>query len=186
MGKKMNLKNSYCDYPEHKEFRYHYFQGQFGGFLLAFTKEWQDKYLPADSRHKERPFLLVLKDMEDNKLYDTWMSVAYEPRNIETVQKEDYSFASCRSILSYFYGSHHCPCHRKQDAKNAGAIVLDEECEGNRFLIDKIECENLILFSETRTQEELEKELGFNNVECWDIGFGLSMQKKIMDERNKR
>lgn len=60
------------------------------------------------------------------------------------------------------YAEHHCPCHRKVDARGAGAVVADDDCEGKRFLIERIESPNLpglVLYTETMTAEVLEASL---------------------------
>lgn len=89
------------------------------------------------------------------------MYVAYE-RNKESILNEDYDSIEVESLNGYFYGSHHCPCHRKSDARKAGAIIENDECEGNRFLIHSITCDKapgLNLYSEVFTEEQLEKML---------------------------
>ena len=85
---------------------------------------------------------------------------AFEKSPSTTLNKE-YNLVEVWTLLAYFYGSHHCPCHRKADAKLAGAIVDDDECEGNRFLIERITPlnSNLILVSEVYSLEELEEML---------------------------
>jgi hypothetical protein len=107
---------------------------------------------------------VVLLDRETNKEVETRLFVAYEHVDSSgSVLGEDWNQVDVESLMSYFYAMHHCPCHRKNDARHQGGVdVTDEECEGDRFPIARIvsvDVPDLILYSETLTEEQLEAAL---------------------------
>ena len=152
---------NYFDDPTHIKLLTNYVAGQFGGSYLVFTDEWKQKNLPTAGTNELR---IVLRDMTDSKEYELFtMYCAYETSSV-TVLNDDYQSVEVCSLMSYFYGGHHCPCHRKADAKSAGVVVEDDSCEGNRFLIERITPvgSELILHSEIYDAETLgEFLLGF-------------------------
>jgi hypothetical protein len=152
---------SYFTDETHCKIHYsHYIQKSFGGNALVFTEEWRKKFLPVEGAKSGMcdGFNVLLKDKTDGATYKTKLYVAYDDSCNESIFDEDYNTIeiTLQSVMGYFYGSHYCPCHRKQDAKGAGAIVENDECEGDRFLIESITCPdlpNLILYSETISEE---------------------------------
>jgi hypothetical protein len=154
----------YFDDPEHEKWRGHYLYGA-RGLSLAFTKEWAARSLPPDMsgiNHDRRAVKVDLLDTSDGKVYETWMPMALELKDFRRcVMDRDWNEVVVESMHDYFYGQHHCPCHRKCDAKAAGADT-DGECEGSRFKIQSITapgCPHVILYSETMTEHELEEAL---------------------------
>lgn len=148
----MNFDMKYFD--KHSQLLEHYVEGSFGGLYLGFFKDWRDN-LPPDS--VSSCLKMVLKDTTDGKLYEHLMCSVFD-KYPSHVLDNDYNSTEVWTLMFYFYGSHHCPCHRKTDARLAGAIT-DEECEGNRFLIERVTPldSNLILISEVYSLEELEE-----------------------------
>jgi hypothetical protein len=154
--------NAYLADPVHAGWRFHYTAFSYSPAVLVFTSAWADQWLPS-SLYNPKALKLVLKDTLDGRLYDTWISCAYQHRelnNLPGVLDTNWDVVEGMCLMPYFYSCHHCPCHRKQDAKAAGADVPDDECEGTRFLIHEIVAPalpRLVLYSETRTPEELEE-----------------------------
>lgn len=131
---------------------------------LVFSKSWIGTKLPDQWEHplfgtkakaglptdQMEHFLVELLDTEDGKVYKirTW---------------SHYELPSARfkdtTVHTYMYREHYCSCHRKADARSAGADT-DEECEGERFVVQSITAPEhlpgLVLYSETRTAKELE------------------------------
>lgn len=146
---------TYWSDPEHATWTSHYYDGRWGGRLLCFSPAWRDANLPPEmsqTNYDGNAFTVYLLDTQDGKEYETHLPAAYEladyPDNALTLQ-------------DYLYGSHHCQCHRKCDAKDQGADT-DEICDGERFVIARIESPTLpglILYSETLTETELEASL---------------------------
>lgn len=155
---------AYLNHPGHAGWRSHYSAGHNGpGLLLGFTQEWRDEFLPrgvgSGPGYDNKALLVKLLDTQDGKVYDTWLPAAYNDAAEIMMLDADWNPVPAWTLLSYFYFHHHCPCHRKCDAKDLGADT-DEECEGDRFLIQSITCENfpkLVLYSETIGEEELEE-----------------------------
>lgn len=162
---------NYFDDPQHARLRQHYVEGREGGVLLAFTEAWMTSHLPQDKPGKDAPQLDVwLIDREDNdKPYLTNMWAAYDLASSgdgPQVMDVDWQTITVCTLSDYLYATHHCPCHRKDDAARAGASVPEDDdetyCSGDRFWIDRIvwrDMPDLILYSESRTVEELEEEL---------------------------
>jgi hypothetical protein len=166
---------NYFSEPWHGTWQTHYFHGRNGGVLLAFSRVWKDANLPKGIGekgfvHGTDQLLVVLRDNEQGgKLLDTKMSIAYDNggavQHLESwmsVLDEDWNpiAEGILSLQSYFYACHHCPCHRKQDAREQCGVETDDVCEGNRFAIERIaplDQRDLILYSETVTVEELEE-----------------------------
>lgn len=131
-----------------------------GPAYLLFLPAWGDKHLPPGwQRGDANTLRVVLLDAEDGKRYETRMPAFYEadrtfiPLDFEGV---------VRHLQLYMYEDHFCACHRKIAAGAAGADT-DEECEGERFKVERIEAPDLpglVLYSETMTADELERLLG--------------------------
>jgi len=153
-----SLKERYLAEPRH-ELQEHYAPGGYRAQHLGFTREWAEANLPKSGT--SNGFEIYLVDTEDNnKEYKTPGYVAWDCHSEMGFMDDDWNYVELLSLQAYFYGSHHCPCHRKQDAEAAGAAT-DLTCDGNRFRISRI-CvpgEDLILYSETMEQETLEAEL---------------------------
>jgi hypothetical protein len=144
------------EYLKRHELNEHYTEGDYGGLYLGFTDEFKDIFLPKGST--KNGFKINLLDQTDGKIYESKIYVAYE-KNLCIFIDKKYGDIELNILMPYFYGSHHCPCHRKQDAQWAGASVDEDlECEGSRFLIESITPLNsdLILASETKSVDELE------------------------------
>lgn len=143
-------------FEKHSHLNEHYVEGSFGGLYLGFLKEWREN-LPADGVQDN--FRIVLKDNQDGKLYESKIYSAFETHPSHVLD-DDYNEVEVWTLMHYFYGSHHCECHRKADAKRAGADT-DDKCEGNRFLIERITPldSDLILVSEVYSPDELEEML---------------------------
>jgi hypothetical protein len=155
--------NLYLKEAEHRKWLSHYVRKAFGGYSLVFTTAWKEEFLPGNGTHStdNDSFNVNLLDTHDGKIYKTKLYVAYEHEK-ESILNEEYDPVEAESLMGYFYGSHHCPCHRKADAKRAGAIVEDNECEGNRFLIHSIthdKVPDVILYSEVFDEDGLEEML---------------------------
>lgn len=149
---------------------FNHYGSNYDAQILGFTEFFKQAFLPPGIgepgyEYGAKMLTCTLLDTRDGKLYDTQITPSYNHQPNHDLFIQDAQFdevKDVRSLQAYFYGSHHCPCHRKQDAQEAGAVVEDEECEGKRFLIDKIwypPLGELILWSETRTEEELEERL---------------------------
>ena len=153
----------YFSDPVHRRATRHYV-GYYASnceYLLTFSHSWLNKYLPSLDCNERGALRVVLLDTEDGKNYETWMVAAYEQFPLLLGPTEQDVFLT---LQGYFYSEHHCSCHRKSAALQAGANT-DEECEGNRFLIERIEAPNLpglVLYSETMSLEELEASLARN------------------------
>lgn len=144
----------------HRSWLNHYVAADYGGISLAFTKQWRNRWLVADST--SNGLNVFLYDRTDGKVYKTKLYASYEKDEQPIVMTRNYEAAAAITLMGYFYGSHHCPCHRKADAKTAGAVVEDDECEGDRFTIYAITCDtipDLILHSEILTEDLLEERL---------------------------
>jgi hypothetical protein len=160
---------SYFSDAYQAEWQKHYFHDS-RGFLLSFTREWKKANLPigigdvAGYDYDSKALKVDLLDTDDptGKVYTTYMPAAYGDPTAAWALDENWQCVDSERITSlqdYFYSQHHCPCHRKSDAKAAGAVVPDSECEGSRFKIKSITCRDMpdvILYSETMTEEELE------------------------------
>ncbi len=149
----------YLEHAEHQTWRNHYFQ-QRQCFYLAFDPHWGIENLPKDGT--ARGLDCTLLDTEDNKEYHCKIYTAYEHDvNQYNVHDQDWAPRPSLSLMDYWYKDHHCPCHRKQDAKTAGAVVDNDECVGERFLLKSVRDPKtgLILLSEVYTEEQLEEML---------------------------
>lgn len=162
---------AYLAFPGHDLFQ-HYTALDYGGLGLIFLPAFRDAHLPKGGTSD---FLVDLLDTSDGKVYRHPLYVAYEHDAKAGALDTDFSWREWFTTLQgYFYGSHHCPCHRKDYAREAGAVVeyteaekwADENggrdggyCSGDRFQIKSITCDGLpglVLYSETMTEEELE------------------------------
>lgn len=162
MGSTPILTTMYFNDIRHKTWQDHYIPSSWGGFALAFTKEWKEQYLPKNSTSDG--FDIIQLDQQDGKHYKSKIYVAYDQIE-DIILDEDYNVIKDEiyCLMNYFYGCHHCPCHRKTFAKLAGAIIDEDcECEGDRFLIysiTSIDNPELNLYSEVLTEFELEESL---------------------------
>jgi hypothetical protein len=134
----------------------HYTDGVYGGLYLGFSKEWMYLELPPASTSEG--FRCSLLDTDNGDVYTTLEYVAYDDE--VCYLDSDYNNTYLYCLNNYVYGCHFCACNRKGIAKTQGAKT-DDECDGDRFLIQSITPLNseLILLSETYTIEELEKRL---------------------------
>lgn len=152
---------SYFSEPLHNRLQQHYVQSCHGGGILVFTEAFKEEVL-RDNDYGNNHIQITLLDTTDQKRYTMALYLAYQNKGMEfEVMDDDWQPHRLLGLSDYFYCQHHCPCHRKTDAKRAGADT-DEECEGNRFLIEKIvfpEWPELILFSETMDETDLEASL---------------------------
>ncbi len=156
---------NYLDHPAHAAWRWRYYETRTGSFHLAVDPAWWEANLKAESPHGR--LRVEYRDSQDGKLYEASIYAAWDDVSdcwFGAFDK-DWNHLSLdqkvKGLQAYFYNDHHCPCHRKQDAAAAGAVT-DDECEGTRFLINRIwapEFPDLILYSETMTDEELESKL---------------------------
>jgi hypothetical protein len=166
---------NYLEY--HKEWLNHYIDGRFRhsnwikdtklllgmdeySHFLAFTQEWKEEYLP----NKDEKLECSLLDTSNKVIYKFPIYAAYEENSI--LDKNYQEIEDCWTLNSYFYEEHYCQCHRHTDAVEHG---LNEECEGfeckgSRFLVQSITPpgSDLILYSETIREEELEKNLNYH------------------------
>lgn len=151
------LAKNYFDYPEHLSWQSHYCDHG-NCRMLCYAKGFKDNSLPKQGSYD---FSVTLLDTDTGNRHSIEIYAAYGDLGESWVYGEDFNTVDTYSLQLYFYDSHYCPCHRKNDAKRCGANT-DEECEGNRFLIEKIgpkDQSNLILYSEIMTLEELEENL---------------------------
>lgn len=157
---------SYWAHEPHWDWEHHYFPASCGGTVLVFDPEWGAQHLPPDLFNGPhiKGLRVTLQDAEDGALYEVPMVAAYENKDHRLILMDRHGRESAvGSLQGYFYASHYCPCHRKQDARDHGATVDAElECEGQRFRVVKIvapEHPDLILYSETIPEDELERAL---------------------------
>lgn len=163
----------------HDKLLEHYIVVGYDGVALLFEKRWSKDKLPVgigDGDYRRNALRVVLLDTEDNKEYVTVMPASWQDYVCDLMDK-DYNSLTVEGthLQAYFYGSHHCPCHRKQDAEKAGAHINDDRCEGRRFLIKEITCKELpglILYSETFKTHELEELLTATQGEDGDGSTG--------------
>jgi hypothetical protein len=147
---------SYLSFPGHAGWsrRYAEISSEEAAVGLLFTQEFKSVYLPGDGTND---FEMELFDSTDGSVYRRNVYVAYED-DVTVIVDGD---GNCRDVMSlhgYFYAEHYCPCNRKLDAQRLGAVVLDEECEGDRFRIRSIThpgLPGLVLYSETVREDEL-------------------------------
>jgi hypothetical protein len=154
----MTSVEAYFSDPKHREWDWHFDDHSDNGaaYLLA-SQEWAEKWLPRGWEHGDESthgdtLRVVLLDTADGRRYETMMPAFYEPA---------FMVDGARHLQLYMYAHHHCPCHRKSAAAARGADT-DEECEGSRFLIERIETltlPGLVLYSETMNADELEAKL---------------------------
>lgn len=122
---RMGMTHPYWQDEEHCKWKGHYAGGRNGGFLLGFTRAFREKHLPKDGLTSKDLHALscVLFDRETNKEVPTKMYVAYEhDGHRDSVNGEDWNWIEVDTLMSYFYGCHHCPCHRKNDAHHQGGF----------------------------------------------------------------
>ncbi len=166
----------YAD-PVHRTLRTPYTEASYGGFLLVYTPEWCRANLPQQVHGSQPQTTLqcTLLDTTDGKEYVMPLYLAYEHGGAQSFYAQGFDWnevVGLTGLMSYWYGSHHCPCHRKHEAQRAGAVVEDSECEGKRFLIKQLVCEwwpELILYSETLGEEELEASLARHHQACGGV-----------------
>lgn len=109
---------------------------------LAFPRRWIGSTLPdnwgpgGDGEH----FRVELLDSSDGKIYIASMWPHYEPDDhAEYWSKDGFSFDEpFASVQLYMYRHHFCACHRKEAARKHGAVIDNEECEGERFVVRSI------------------------------------------------
>jgi hypothetical protein len=153
---------NYFDDPAHATWRYRYLNGEYhNAKRLGFTEAWRNANLPPSGTHDGLRYTLF--DAERNiVLPEMKIYTAFEHHPVSWgVMDQDWNTVDCHALQGYFYGAHHCPCHRKTDAKRF-IPDLDEECEGFRFRIQSIYVPGhpeLVLYSETIPEEELEAAL---------------------------
>jgi hypothetical protein len=164
----------YFDDPVHAAWQAHYFEGQYGAWHLAVNPAWGLANLHVESKRGSDDYYRLrveYRDATDGALYERHIYTAWEDVNDVWFPgfDEDWNPLNAgrvvRALMAYWYGQHHCPCHRKQDAREAGAVT-DDECEGDRFQIRRIwdpAHPNLILYSETMDAAELEQLLAQYN-----------------------
>ena len=152
---------SYFSDPAHATWQRHYLDGSFGGRLLAFTEAWKLANLPPQGEHNGLRYRLF--DVERNWLLpelSIYTALEHEDRLERCqIQDENWDCVTVHTLMSYWYGCHHCPCHRKQDAERFVDDILPD-CEGDRFQIHSIYPPGrpqLVLYSETLPEEELER-----------------------------
>jgi hypothetical protein len=133
------------------------------------TRDWWAANVPPGSHKGLRH---DLRDAETGRTYEGLPLYQafeeYEPgpgpaHGVLTADWEPPDVAVA-TLQPYFYEQHHCPCHRAQDAEEAGADVpRSYPCKGSRFLLARVyhpALSGLVLFSETLTEGELEESLG--------------------------
>ncbi len=155
----------YLSDPKHKQWEDSHYQKSGRNCYLIWEREWAEKYLaPRWSGGSDdlRVLTVVLLDTQDGKRY-----IIKEPAHYEETTEcipPDYDNEQVQHLQLYMFEDHFCPCHRKSAAQEAGAIT-DNVCDGERFLVEKIEWEGLsglIFYSETMTCEQLEESLRSN------------------------
>ncbi len=146
--------DTYLSDPRHRRWAERYTQHTDSN-ILHFTEEWASVHMPPHSFSTE-PLRVMLLDQQGGKLYETWMNCSFD--RTERSLPPDWDSERLVMLKHYRYRLHHCTCHRKHDARKAGADT-DRVCEGYRFAIERIEfpeLSGLILYSETIPAEELE------------------------------
>lgn len=116
----------------HRHLPAHYAEGNYRNFyFLLFTREWMVEHLPKDMTQDALDVLLL--DDSDGKVYRAKHFAALS---------ETYDEHGTWSLNRYVYEDHYCACHRKTDARRAGADT-DDECDGFRFQVLSVESPNL-------------------------------------------
>lgn len=155
----MTLREKYLE--NHLELLDHYVGGAaYGGHYLVFKEDFRAA-LPQKTGNGIDEVTVNLIDTEDgNKIYQMGWWLNYEEEaNEQVLDKNIWEQIPVFTLSQYIYGSKLCPCNIKMGAKQAGAIVEDDECEGKRFQIQSIVFDDhpdLILYSETYDMEQLE------------------------------
>jgi hypothetical protein len=149
---------TYLDFDGHSTWRRHYDQIRNAGVVhLVFTPAFAEAFLPRESSTE---LIIELLDTTDGNTYRHKMYAAYDDAGYNSILDQDWNcIDGLIGLQGYFYAEHYCPCHRKDYASDAGAIIENDECEGRRFLVRSITCEklpDLILYSETMSEDELE------------------------------
>jgi hypothetical protein len=171
-------RRAYWDFPEHRSWQYHYAEGNYGGRYLLFCREFREKVLPEEMRKLSSTsghvyeLALVIRDKQTDKLYTCSHCMAYEHDGSRlSVQDQDWNSVDADSLMPYFYGCHFCDCHIAHHIESAGQLITgyhdveltdDTRCNRRRFSIVKAvwnQMPELVLLSETMTDEELEVQL---------------------------
>jgi hypothetical protein len=150
----------YLDFSLHDQWKTHYTEGNYRNWFLGFSKDFMNGFLP--SWLPGDTFDVELVDTEDNnKIYLVAWSGGYEEYPEQgTILDKSGNRPEIYTIFRYSYEEKFCACNRKAEAARAGAILDNDECEGNRFQIRSVTCKefpDLILYSETLDWEKLEE-----------------------------
>ena len=155
----------YLEYEDHKNWiSGHYTESVYGSFYLVFCKEFYEKELPHP-KNTEIEFDVHLLDTEDKNgtIYKSKWWISYESyESLDILGKDYYPIVDDKTksyfmLMNYIYDSKLCACNRKCLAAKEGAMLDNDECEGNRFQIHSVVYNGLILMSEVLTEEKLEQ-----------------------------
>lgn len=151
------LKQKYLEY--HSDWLTHYVEGNYNNWFLAFKKEFMLEHLPGIDE-----VTVKLIDSEDNNkvyLMGWWLDFE-EADSCYGILGKNYEHPTepFWTLFQYIYQDKLCACNIKMGAQRAGAVLNNEECEGNRFQIESITFDDhpdLILYSEVFDSEQLEE-----------------------------
>ena len=164
---------TYFDYPDQAGWLDHYVNGIFGGYYLAFTKQFLDENLPPHSTSTDSLQIELVLRRDHSIVHLDDLCPVYELREV-VVRDEDYNYQNAWTLQNYFYTEHYCLCHRVSGAKRHGYVPQEEDyvlncpkelCGEILFDVKKIyykQRPELILYSETLGIEQL-------NIEIEDI-----------------
>jgi len=159
------LKQKYLEH--HSDLLDHYTEGDYRRSQFLVFKEDFRATLPPKTGNGIDEVTVELIDTEDGgKIYRMGWWLNYEGSPCTHVLNKEFEEVPAFTLHQYIYGSKLCQCNKKMGAEQAGAIVPNDECEGDRFQIKSItfDCASeLILYSEILDQDELEAELQKEN-----------------------
>jgi hypothetical protein len=170
------MKTRYWEYPEHDGLAdqfspsihhdgglYLYFCLDFAGLLPTFDAG--NRYGSGETDGSLQRLAIVLRDTEDGKTYRASLPCCLEKCSEQVFNHKAGEVVTVTQLQDYFFSAHFCPCHRKAAALDGGADT-DEECTGDRFLVERITVQgsDLILYSEVYSADELKRLLDFERV----------------------
>lgn len=172
-------RSQYLTFSDHTQWKNHYTESCYGGYLLVFSENFMNEVLPKKTGFGIDEVIVELIDSERNNevyLIGWWLNYEQFPKQIHkwilTSNFDDSNYEDeieYFTLMEYIYGSKLCPCNIKSSAYRAGAPIIPDSidsegnvefsCEGDRFKIRSITLPampELILYSETLSQDELE------------------------------
>ncbi len=156
--------SDYRSIVSHREWSSRYITFYQTTWHLMMTPEWWAANMPPDRQQSLRAVYLDREkpgETHDRPMWAAWDDVDADWHGYRL---DNQPMGMAKVLGGYFYNEHHCPCHRIQ-AVLGYEKMLEFPCEGDRFPIQKIYAPShpdLILYSETMTEAELEKLLAMD------------------------